>query len=76
MIGREPDCEPQEIVILFVPCDHKRKRNKKSIVSERVLDRDKEAKTPSKIHARRNVGQREAHGQAGAGKSVKRLSGG
>lgn len=38
--------------------DHKRKGNKPSIVFERDLERDKEAETPSKIHARRNVGQR------------------
>lgn len=65
LIGREPDCEPQEIFILFVLCDHKRKRNKKSIVSERDLDRDEEAKTPSKTHARRN-GQKERGSERGS----------
>ena len=38
--------------------DHKRKGNKKSVVSERDLERHKDAETPGKIPARRNVGQR------------------
>lgn len=38
--------------------DHKRKGNKKSIVSKRDLEKHKEAETTSKSHARRNVGWR------------------
>lgn len=54
--------------------NHKKKGNKKSIVSERDLERDKEAETEAKVMPK-GMGP-EVHGQAGAGKSVKRISGG
>lgn len=57
LIGRDQTVNHRSFSFSVCP-DHKRKGNKKSIVSERGLERPKEAETPSKSQARRNVGQR------------------
>lgn len=57
LIGRDQTMNYRSFSFSVCP-DHKRKGNKKSIVSERDSERHKEAGTPSKSQTRRDVGQR------------------